>query len=115
MVSSFSILFNLVQRIGPSVYILITYSGMQRKVTIVAEDSDTSYFTLQDGDDNIDDAETRQSTAQVPPSSAGSTAGSGSSILADLKELKQLHTEGVLTDEEFAQSKTALFAERGSS
>jgi hypothetical protein len=88
---------------------------MQSQVTVVVKDPDTSYFTLQDGDDNIDDAETRQSTAQVPPSSAGSTAGSGSSILDNLTALKQLHTEGVLTDEEFAQSKTALLAERGSS
>ena len=40
--------------------------------------------------------------------SASDDGITGSSLIADLRELKQLHTEGALTDEEFAQSKAKI-------
>ena len=65
-------------------------------------DNDEEHVLAKPGKDILELGE----HAPVPPSSAGSTVGS--SFIADLRELKQLHTEGVLTDEEFAQSKAAL-------
>ncbi len=50
-----------------------------------------------------------QQTAPAPPPAAP-TAGDQSAKIEQLKQLGELHTQGVLTDEEFAAEKAKLLA-----
>jgi Short C-terminal domain len=59
--------------------------------------------------------ESYAATRRVPPSSAGTEAGSASGSaapardpLADLKDLAELHKSGALSDAEFAAAKAKL-------
>lgn len=45
---------------------------------------------------------------QAPPPQAAPQAAAGPDPIAQLKELGELHSQGVLTDEEFAQQKAKL-------
>ena len=47
---------------------------------------------------------------QVAPSAQGASAGLSPEALEQLRELGQLHEQGVLTDEEFAGEKAKLLA-----
>jgi Short C-terminal domain len=52
-----------------------------------------------------------QAQAAPPPAAAPApAAGGGDDTMAKLQQLADLHTSGVLTDEEFAQAKAKLLA-----
>ena len=50
----------------------------------------------------------RWAAQEGPPEEAAPQGGGGSDSIAQLKELGELHSQGVLTDEEFAAQKAKL-------
>jgi hypothetical protein len=56
------------------------------------------------------DAQAQQQQAAPPPPQYAAPAPAQSDLTAKLTELAQLHTAGVLTDEEFAAAKAKLLA-----
>jgi hypothetical protein len=55
-------------------------------------------------------AQQQQYAPPPPPQYATAPAAPGSDLTAQLQQLAQLHTAGVLSDEEFAQAKQKLLA-----
>jgi hypothetical protein len=56
-----------------------------------------------------EEQEAEQQAAEAPPPPAPSR-GMDSQVIAQLKDLGQLHVDGVLTDQEFDQQKAKLLA-----
>lgn len=56
------------------------------------------------------EAEAEQSAAPAEPAPAAPAGGMSPDAIAQLKDLGDLHTQGVLTDEEFAEQKAKLLA-----
>jgi hypothetical protein len=52
----------------------------------------------------------QQASAAVAPAAAAAPAAGGDDLMAKLNQLSQLHSAGVLTDEEFAAAKAKLLA-----
>ena len=52
--------------------------------------------------------EQQQYAQQAPPPPAPAPAASGDDMISELKQLAELHDQGVLTDEEFAAQKAKL-------
>jgi hypothetical protein len=63
-----------------------------------------------DQDAQIQDLQSQQMAAPPPPQAAPPppTAGPSSDTIERLKELGQLHEQGVLTDQEFSEQKAKL-------
>jgi hypothetical protein len=58
----------------------------------------------------VADAQAQQQQAYVPPPPAAAPAAPEVDLTAKLQQLADLHTSGVLTDEEFAAAKQKLLA-----
>ncbi|MFN8113169.1 MAG: SHOCT domain-containing protein [Solirubrobacterales bacterium] len=54
------------------------------------------------------DAQAEEAQAAPPPAQPAPSAGMSAEAIEKLKELGQLHEQGVLTDEEFASEKSKL-------
>jgi len=59
-------------------------------------------------DARIDQLEAQQMQQQAPPAAAPAAGGMSDDTIEQLKQLGQLHEQGVLTDEEFAAQKQKL-------
>jgi putative oligomerization/nucleic acid binding protein len=60
-----------------------------------------------DRDARLDDVERQQQAAPPPQQSSG---GISDAAIAQLKQLAQLHEQGILTDDEFAAQKAKILA-----
>jgi hypothetical protein len=61
-----------------------------------------------DQDARLDQVESDQYAQQAPPPPAPAAGGMNSGMIEQLKQLGELHEQGVLTDDEFAQQKARL-------
>jgi len=62
-------------------------------------------------DARIDQLEAQQMQQQAPPAAAPAAGGMSDDTIEQLKQLGQLHEQGVLTDEEFAVQKAKLLGQ----
>jgi hypothetical protein len=83
--------------VGGTAYAVGRHSGRQREEAAQAE---------ADQDQRIADLEQQQQQYQQPPPQQAAPAGP--SMLDQLNQLTELHTQGALTDEEFAAAKAKL-------
>jgi putative oligomerization/nucleic acid binding protein len=82
--------------VGGTAYAVGRHSGRQREEAAQAE---------ADQDQRIADLEQQQQYQQPPPQQA---APAGPSMLDQLNQLTELHTQGALSDAEFAAAKAKL-------
>lgn len=59
---------------------------------------------------NEEKARARRETAAKPPAKESGSSGTSDKVLAQIKELSELHEAGATTDEEFAAKKTELLS-----
>lgn len=80
--------------------------AMQQQADQAAFDNQAQMAEMQQ---QMAEMQAQQAAAAVAPQAAAPAAG-GDDMMAKLNQLSQLHSSGVLTDEEFAAAKAKLLA-----